>query len=123
MKTFKKLSLLGLFAISMAATSSIHAEDLSMYFQQEINTNFEALINGSKTFDEAITALKDVANKENNQNLLEDIAFLQQNRKQILTCLGKIKQLYAKIETYLDGALKTQINKLRLDQWIRILMR
>lgn len=123
MKTFKKLSFLGLFAISMAATSHVRSEDLSMHFQQEINQNFEALINGNKTFDEAITALKDVANKENNQALLEDIDFLQQNRKQILTCLGKIKQLYAKIENYLDGALKAQINKLRLDQWIKILMR
>ncbi len=123
MKTIKKLSLLSLFAISIAATPSMYAEDLSIHFQQEINQNFSAFINNQISFDQAITALEDLANKENNQILLEDITFLKQNRKQILTCLGRIKQLYAKIETYLDGSLKAQINNLRLDQWIRILMR
>ena len=131
MKSYKKLSLLGLFAISMATTSHVKAEgmsintlsaqEISVHFQQEINEKFAALINNQISFDDAIKALELAAQQENNPSLLEDIAFLQKNRKQIITCLGKIKQLYAKIESYLDQALKAQINNLGLAQWIKIL--
>lgn len=128
MKSLKKLSLLGLFAISMAQTSHVRAEalhmqdqEISVEFQQKINENFGNLLNGSASFDEAISALEDAAKQENNPILLEDIAFLKQNRKQIITCLGRIKQLYAKVENYLDQALKAQIKSLGLAQWIKIL--
>lgn len=123
MKTFKKLSLFGLLAISIAATPKTQAEELSIYFRQQINENFAALLNGKKNLYEVIVALQTAAQTETNPAVLEDIAFLEQNRKQILTCLGRIKQLYSKIENYLDNSLKDQINTLRLDQWLLILMR
>ena len=130
MKSFKKLSLLALLAINIAITNDLQAETInnqkaaiSAEFQEQINQNFESLINGNKCFDDAICSLEAAAQKENDPSLLEDIAFLKQNRKQIMTCLGRIKQLYAKIETYLNQSLKTQINNLGLAQWITILMK
>lgn len=120
MKNFKTLSLLGLFAISMAATSDVKAE-YSIQFQQEINAKFEALINNQASFDEVICALENAAQQENDPTLLEDLTFLKQNRSKLMLYISKVLNLYNKIAGYLHENVQVQMKNLGLQGWMKVL--
>ncbi len=127
MKTFTHISFLGLFAISMATTSLLHADmqaqNMNIAYKESINDILDAFVNGNQTLEETILALEEIVQQENDPALLEDIRFLKDNHKKLPALINGIQPLFKKIQNCLRKDLQKQMLNLGYAGWIKLIMR